>query len=157
MALEQEKKGLAPVGGEIRPLKREAAPEQAAAPEAVAEEPAEQAPEPVEAPQEPRQNRPKEMPAAAAEPIKDARLKEIEAVLSDDLGDLYNALPPEKKVTFRKKGEETAEKLLLLRPKGKQEKAYALIKDWLKMIPGTNKFYLEQEAKIKTDKLYLLQ
>jgi len=29
--------------------------------------------------------------------------------------------------------------------------------DWLKILPGVNKFFLEQEAKIKTDKILALK
>ena len=32
-------------------------------------------------------------------------------------------------------------------------KILKLIRSWLKLIPGVNKFFLEQEAKIKTDKI----
>jgi hypothetical protein len=35
------------------------------------------------------------------------------------------------------------------------KKILALIRDWLKLIPGVNRFFLEQEAKIKTDKILL--
>jgi hypothetical protein len=32
-----------------------------------------------------------------------------------------------------------------------------LIKKWLAIIPGVNKFFLEQEAKIKTDQIIALK
>jgi len=32
-------------------------------------------------------------------------------------------------------------------------KALGLIRDWLRIIPGVNRFFLEQEAKIKADKI----
>jgi hypothetical protein len=150
MAMELKKEGFAPGGGEVRVERREA-------PERVAPDVAE--PVSVERPPvaEPlAQNLPKRMAPEAVAPAKDERLKEIEAVLSEDLGDFYNAMTPDKKVKFKKAGEQTAEKVRALLPKAKQEKAYALIKDWLRMIPGVNKFYLEQEAKLKTDKLFLL-
>jgi len=35
----------------------------------------------------------------------------------------------------------------------KARKVLHLIRDWLKIIPGINKYFLEQEAKIKTDKI----
>ena len=35
------------------------------------------------------------------------------------------------------------------------KKILKAIVGWLKMIPGVNKFFLEQEAKIKTDKILL--
>jgi hypothetical protein len=33
------------------------------------------------------------------------------------------------------------------------KKIFVLIRAWLKIIPGVNRFFLEQEAKIKTDKI----
>ena len=39
----------------------------------------------------------------------------------------------------------------------KVKKVVNLIKKWLTMIPGVNKFFLEQEAKIKTDEIVKLK
>lgn len=159
MALELEKKGLAPVGGEIRmsaPEERvvietpEQAEEQVAEMQGEAEAPA---PEPVVvvAPL-PRVVQP-------ATTAKDPVTKQIEAVLSEDLSSLYKQLPPERQAIFRTKGEQVAEKIrgLLSSAKVQAEKILALIKDWLKMLKGVNPFFLEQEAKIKTDKLLLMK
>jgi hypothetical protein len=135
---------------EVRREARETAPE--AAPEA---EPMEEAVE--EVPQEPTPA-PATVAAKAAAPVKDRFTREIEAVLSEDLTDLFLKLPPEKREAFRLKGEETASKVrvLLSSAKVNVKKILLLIVDWLKMIPGVNKFFLEQEAKIKADKLLLL-
>ncbi|MFH1142503.1 MAG: hypothetical protein V1695_02210, partial [Candidatus Uhrbacteria bacterium] len=75
-----------------------------------------------------------------------------------DLEDLYFQLPPNKQKEFKIKGEETAGliKQMLYSTKVKGRKIVGWIKDWLKMIPGVNKFFLEQEAKIKTDQILLL-
>jgi len=56
---------------------------------------------------------------------------------------------------FKLKGEETVTKIneLLSHTKVKVNKIIALIRDWLKLIPGINKFFLEQETKIKADKI----
>jgi hypothetical protein len=56
-------------------------------------------------------------------------------------------------------GEETVEKInsLLDKTKIKIGKIINLIKKWLKIIPGINQFFLEQEAKIKTDKIINLK
>jgi hypothetical protein len=35
----------------------------------------------------------------------------------------------------------------------KMKRALQLVRDWLLCIPGINKFFLEQEAKIKVDRL----
>jgi hypothetical protein len=37
------------------------------------------------------------------------------------------------------------------------KKVVELIRDWLLTIPGVNKFFLEQEAKIKTDRVLELE
>jgi len=101
-----------------------------------------------------------ELPSAPAvptpiTPAKSPVLEEIEDVLEEDLQDIYFQLPPEKQAEFAQKGEETATKIemLLGYAKIKVNKILELIKNWLKMIPGINKYFLEQEAKIKTDKI----
>ncbi|MCD4706040.1 hypothetical protein K8R61_03085, partial [bacterium] len=90
---------------------------------------------------------------------KTADLVEIENILSQGMENIYDGLSPEKQSEFKKKGEETALKisLLLQKTKVKVKNIIKLIKDWLKIIPGINKFFLEQEAKIKADKLLNLK
>jgi DNA-binding transcriptional MerR regulator len=86
-------------------------------------------------------------------------IKEIERVLSADLEDIYFQLPPDKQTEFKKQGEETANKIkvLLEQAKVKAKKIARLIFDWLKIIPGVNKFFLEKESKIKTDEILKLE
>lgn len=88
---------------------------------------------------------------------KDEATKQIEEILSEDLTDLFLNMSPEQQEEFRAKGEETASKIRVLLSSAKVgvKKILALITDWLKLIPGVNKFFLEQEAKIKTDKILL--
>jgi hypothetical protein len=56
---------------------------------------------------------------------------------------------------FKKSGEETVKKInnLLDKTKIKAGKIIDLIRAWLRLIPGINRFFLEQEAKIKADKI----
>jgi hypothetical protein len=95
----------------------------------------------------------------AAEPAKPAAkapvLEKIEDVLEEDLEEIYFKMSPEKQAEFKQAGEVTASKIagFLGEAKIKVKKILELIKDWLKIIPGINKFFLEQEAKIKTDKI----
>lgn len=91
------------------------------------------------------------MPTIAKEPM----LVKIEGILAEDLADVYENLPEALKPKFRAKGEETAGKIrqMMQDAKVKARKVLKLIKEWLKMIPGVNKFFLEQEATIKTQKL----
>jgi len=157
MALELEKKGLAPVGGEIRmsePEERviiespEAAEEQVAEMQGEAEAPAvSQAPAVEQAPVSRA-----EIPAPEA---KDWKVAEIEGLLSEDLRDFYNQMPPDKQKVFRERGEKLAAEIAQELPKAKPEKVFKQVKDWLKMVPA-DRLYLEQEAHIKTKRLFLL-
>lgn len=81
--------------------------------------------------------------------------KEVEEILAEDLYDIYEALDVATKEAFRKKGEEIASKItaLIQEVKIRVKEIFRLIKEWLKMIPKVNRFFLEQEAKIKTDKI----
>ncbi len=94
--------------------------------------------------------------ASVAPPKQIDRLEEeIEDILEEDLKDLYVSMPPEKQATFREQGEETRTKVRVLVGSAKvnAKKIFQLIRGWLKIIPGVNRFFLEQEAKIKTDKI----
>jgi hypothetical protein len=86
-------------------------------------------------------------------------LEKIEDVLEEDLEDIYFQLPPDKQAEFKKSGEKTASsiELLLRGTKVKIKKILELIINWLKIVPGVNRFFLEQEAKIKTDKILALK
>lgn len=82
--------------------------------------------------------------------------KRIEKILEEDLEETYFHLPEDKREEFKKEGEETAWKItdiLLHKSKIYIIKIIVLIRKWLKMVPGVNKFFLEQETKIKTEKI----
>lgn len=83
------------------------------------------------------------------------KYRQIEGILEEDLGDIYFQLNPIDQQRFKIKGEETTRAIfyLLQKPKIKIKKIIDLIKNWLKLIPGINRFFLEQTAKIKTDKI----
>ncbi len=86
---------------------------------------------------------------------KDATLKRIEEILEENLGDVYLKMtPPEQKI-FKEKGEEAASRIRILvqQIKIRVKDILELIKKWLSFIPGVNKYFLEQETKIKTDKI----
>ncbi len=141
---------------EVKPAEMPAAPatiERVPAPERV----------PVRAPERPRPSVPEAVstpaalqPAPApAVPHKSPSLVRIESVLEEDLVDFYKQLTPDKQAEFKKAGEETARKIdiLLAQAKVQAQKILKLITQWLRLIPGVNKYFLEQEAKIKTDKI----
>jgi len=85
-------------------------------------------------------------------------LLEIENILADGLGDIYDRLDPPDKIKFKNKGEEVARRIerVIAAGKIKIKQILSWIKSWLKFIPGVNRFFLEQEAKIKTDRVLAL-
>jgi hypothetical protein len=87
--------------------------------------------------------------------FKSETLTKVEKILEKDMGDIYFKMSPEAKRNFKIKGEEISLKIEEMIETGKAvaRKILALIKSWLQMIPGVNRFFLEQEAKIKTDKI----
>lgn len=81
--------------------------------------------------------------------------QEVEFVLSENIGDIFKQLPAQQKLQFKKTGEEIAMRITAMIKSGmiQIKKILELIRGWLTIIPGVNKFFLEQEAKIKTDKI----
>jgi hypothetical protein len=98
-------------------------------------------------------------PMAPQAPAKSLVLEKIEDILEEDLEQIYFQMPPQKQAEFNKVGEETATKInqLLQGVRVQVRKILDLIVRWLKIIPGINKYFLEQEAKIKTDELLKLR
>jgi hypothetical protein len=101
-------------------------------------------------------------PAASLNPVqttatltKDPLEAKIEDVLEAGLAEAYLKLSAADKQEFKTVGEQTAKKItvLLRQTHIKIKEIFLLIIHWLKVIPGVNKFFLEQEAKIKTDKI----
>ncbi|MEK7166870.1 MAG: hypothetical protein AAB732_00420 [Patescibacteria group bacterium] len=87
--------------------------------------------------------------------IKSETQQTIEKILLEDLEDIFLNLPLEKQKELEEKKEETSLKIekIIAQVKVKLNKIFNLIKQWLKLIPGINKFFLEQETKIKMDKI----
>lgn len=87
------------------------------------------------------------------------REKKIEEILSDGLNDVFLGMSPKKQKEFKEEGERTISHInkLLSKTKINVEKIINLIKRWLSVIPKVNRFFLEQEAKIKTDKIIKLK
>lgn len=87
--------------------------------------------------------------------VRDEMTVKVEKILEEGIGDAYSRLSPVAKQEFKIKGEETAYKIgvLLKATHIKVKSILKLILEWLKLLPGVNRFFLEQEAKIKTDKI----
>ena len=91
----------------------------------------------------------------AAQKRTEDREKKIEGILAVGLEEIYLNMPPDKQKEFKQAGEKTAKEIntLLQKTKVKAKKVIDLIKKWLLLIPGVNKYFLEQEAKIKADEI----
>lgn len=83
------------------------------------------------------------------------RIQAIEEIMSAGLDQAFLKMSPKEQKKFKEEGEKTAKKINSLFKKAKLEasKVIKLISRWLQLIPGVNRFFLEQEAKIKSDKI----
>jgi hypothetical protein len=81
-----------------------------------------------------------------------------EELMADGLETAYVSMTPVQQEKFRKKGEGVAKAIedLTTRLKLTARKVLHLLQSWLKLIPGVNKYFLEQEAKLKTDEIMKL-
>ncbi len=112
-----------------------------------------------------RAAQPERAPAAAApsapkraEAPADAKDKyrvRVERALEQNLWDLYFALPQGAREKFKAEGEAAAAALrtAIEKKNVKPNAVLHAVNRWLKTIPKVNPYFLEQEAKIKTDKI----
>ena len=86
---------------------------------------------------------------------KDPILQDVEDILANDLTDMFLGLSDQKKAEFKIKGEDVAMNIQKMMQSGRIQarKILTWIREWLRIIPGVNKFFLEQEAKIKQDQV----
>ena len=98
---------------------------------------------------------PKKQKPTIVPQVKDALTAQIEKIMEDGLSDAYREMTPVQQQEFKIKGEETAWKIktALQKTKVKIKEIFKLLVEWLKLLPGVNYFFIEQEAKIKADKL----
>ncbi|MBI3956913.1 MAG: hypothetical protein HY340_02890 [Candidatus Kerfeldbacteria bacterium] len=96
--------------------------------------------------------------ATAAPPAIQRLLKEVEGILSDGLDDAYGSMDALTQKEFKEEGERAAEQIrsLLEQTKVKVRNIIKILTRWLTMIPGVSRLFVEQEAKIKTDRLLSL-
>jgi hypothetical protein len=95
------------------------------------------------------------LPVAAPTAPIDPTVRSIELILSEDMTEHFKAMSLADQAKFKAKGEETVSKLSMLVQKTsiKAKEVLKLIANWLRFIPHVNKYFLEQESKIKTDKI----
>ena len=105
-----------------------------------------------------RLHKPKKQPVAVPQ-VRDKLTVQLEKIMEEGLKDAFQVLTPVQKQEFKIKGEETARKIrdLLRHAHVKVKKIFRLILEWLRLLPGVNRFFLEQEAKIKADKIIALK
>ena len=91
--------------------------------------------------------------------VKDEFTLRVEKIMEEGLGDAYKELTTVQKQEFKIKGEETAWKIreLFKKTHVKVKEVFRLLVEWLRILPGVNKFFIEQEAKIKADKILTLK
>ena len=84
---------------------------------------------------------------------------QVENVLQEDLTDLYKELSVADRLAFKTKGEEVAGQVaqIVRAVKIRIQDIIILIKEWLKMLPGVKNYFIEQEAKIKAEKILKLK
>lgn len=100
-------------------------------------------------------------PIAVQAPKKrdiDPLTKAVEDILSEDLGPMYEGMNDEQRAQFKAEGERTASAIrkLIDHVHVKARSILDLVKRWLRLIPSVNRFFLEQEAKIKSDQIMQL-
>lgn len=86
---------------------------------------------------------------------KDNVTVEVEKILEYGLGDYIPDMPEEARERFLKKGGEVAAQVstMVHTLNVQVNLVVTLIKEWLLTIPGVNRYYIEQESKIKTDQI----
>lgn len=87
------------------------------------------------------------------------KYRQIESILEEDLAEAYFKMDDLTKQEFKRAGEATALAVLKIisQPRVKIDQILQAIKKWLSIIPQINRFFLEQAAKIKTDKILKLR
>jgi hypothetical protein len=88
----------------------------------------------------------------------DYQAKQIEDVLADGLDDYYKKMNPTDQKKFKETGEQAAREINTLLQKAvvKVNEIVGIIRKWLGGVPGLNKFFVEQSAKIKADKVLIV-
>ncbi|MFZ5364597.1 MAG: hypothetical protein ACOZBH_00080 [Patescibacteria group bacterium] len=88
-------------------------------------------------------------------PAIDLELKAVRDVMQENIKELFLAMTPGQQKQFKEEGVRTAKEIsgLLHQVKVNTKRILDLIKRWLSRLPGINKYFLEQESKIKLDRL----
>ncbi|PWB38942.1 MAG: hypothetical protein C3F02_00860 [Parcubacteria group bacterium] len=98
---------------------------------------------------------PVSVPSTGGTPIY---LEKVEQILAENMDSIFLSMDAASQNTFKIKGEQTAHKIvgLLSQTRVKLKDVINVIIDWLRLIPHVNRYYLEQEAKLKADAIMRL-
>ncbi len=93
--------------------------------------------------------------AQPAPTLVDQSLVQVEKVLEENIAPYFGQLNTSQQAKFKAEGEKVTKEIAqaLKEVKINVVKIFQLIWAWLLFLPGINKLFLEQEAKIKTDKI----
>lgn len=96
-------------------------------------------------------------PVATSSDPRAGVLKQVEGLLADGLQGLYMSLPDARRAAFKQTGELVANKItdMIMYGKARAKEIWKLIGEWLRAVPGVNRYFLEQEIKIKTDRIMM--
>jgi hypothetical protein len=99
-------------------------------------------------------------PAGTAAPapivqIKDEVTLRVESILEEDLAEAYGRMTEPDRRRFKIEGERVTREIvsMISRFRIKLSKVLKLLTGWLKLIPGANRFFVIQEAKLKADRI----
>ena len=103
--------------------------------------------------------KPKKIKPTQIPQVRDELTIQEEKIMEEGLKDAFGAMTPIQKQEFKIKGEETALQIrqLLKSTRVKIKNIFKLLFEWLRLLPGINKFFLEQEAKIKSERIMSLK
>lgn len=98
-------------------------------------------------------------PQAEVTPERGIYYDRVESILEEGLAEMYAGMPDNIKPAFKQRGEQTVTQIdtLLHSTKVKIKEIIQLILEWLRMIPGVNRFFIEKEASIKAKKIIKLK
>lgn len=90
---------------------------------------------------------------------KSPLLQHIENILEENLLPLYKELSAQQRKQFRVEGERTARSIeqLLRKAAVALLEVIRLIRRWLRLLRGANVFFIEQESKIKAERILALK
>ena len=95
------------------------------------------------------------VPRPISRPPKTHLRRELEMVLAEDVFDFMKQASPTQQLEIRRRGREVLDQIetMIRQTKINVRKIIQLILSWLKLLPISNKYFLEQEAKIKAEEI----